>query len=87
MGQGFMKEDCMTGTCGATHVELHKMDQLDPNTLLRLALSAQEEISRRGLVIPTSGKGKAPRAARMFQLPVTVKHLSSAQLDILTRSS
>ena len=45
----------MTGTCGATHVELHKMDQLDPNTLLRLALSAQEEISRRGLAIPTAG--------------------------------
>lgn len=76
----------MTGTCGATHVELHKMDQLDPNTLLRLALSAQEEISRRGLAIPADGKGKAPRAARMFQVPDTVKHLSPAQLDALTRS-
>ena len=76
----------MTGTCGATHVELHKMDQLDPNTLLRLALLAQEEISRRGMAIPAAGKGRAPRAARLFQVPDTVKHLSPAQLDALTRS-
>lgn len=76
----------MTQTGSALHVEMNKMDQLDPNALLRLALLAQEEIARRGLIVAPDGKGNAPRASRMFQVPDTVKHPSPAQLETLTRS-
>lgn len=76
----------MTGTKAASHVELCNMDQLDPNTLLRLALLAQEEMVRRGLSVPARVSRKAPKAAHMFQVPGTVKHLSPVQLETLTRS-
>ena len=60
-------------------VDAQKMDQLDPNTLIRLAASAQEEIRRRGL----RESGRPPKAARIFQVPESVKYLSLAQLEVL----
>lgn len=61
--------------------ELQKLDQLDPNALVRLAESAQEEIRKRGLHV--AHPGRAPKAARIFQVPDTVKYLTRAQLDAL----
>lgn len=66
--------------------DLHKMDQMDPNALLRLVALAREEIARRGLCEPVAGAGRAPRAARIFQVPQSVKYLSPSQLDALTGS-
>ena len=60
-------------------IDVRKMDQLDPNTLVRLATSAQEEIRRRGL----QESGRRPKAARIFQVPESVKYLSQAQLETL----
>ena len=65
---------------------MHKLDQLDPNTLMQLACLAQEEIRRRGLDDPVAGPKRAPKAARIFQVPETVKYLDPGQLDALTRS-
>lgn len=65
---------------------MHKLDSLDPNTLMRLACLAQEEIKRRGLGGPVVGARRAPKASRIFQVPETVKYLESGQLDALTRS-
>jgi molybdate transport system regulatory protein len=60
-------------------IDAQKLDLLDPNTLVRLAASAQEEIRRRGL----RESGRPPKAARIFQVPDSVKYLSSAQLETL----
>jgi molybdate transport system regulatory protein len=65
---------------------MHKLDQLDPNTLMQLACLAQEEIRRRGLDDPVIGPKRAPKAARIFQVPETVKYLDPGQLDALKRS-
>jgi molybdate transport system regulatory protein len=65
---------------------MHKLDHLDPNTLMQLAFLAQEEIRRRGLDAPVIGAVRAPRAARIFQVPETVKYLDPGQLEALTRS-
>lgn len=65
---------------------MYKLDQLAPNTLMQLACLAQEEIRRRGLDDPVSGSKRAPKAARIFQVPETVKYLDPGQLDTLTRS-
>ncbi len=61
--------------------ELLKFDQLDPNALVQLADSAQEEIRRRGL--HAARPARAPRAARIFQVPDSVKYLSQPQLETL----
>ena len=61
--------------------DLQKLDQLDPNVLVRLAESAQEEVKRRGL--HSTRAGNAPKAARIFQVPDSVKYLTQAQLDAL----
>jgi molybdate transport system regulatory protein len=66
--------------------EMHKLDQLDPNALMQLALLAQEEIRRRGLDNPVAGEKRAPKAARIFQVPDSVKYLDPGQLEALTRS-
>jgi len=63
-------------------VDMQKLDQFDPNTLAQLAASAQEEIRKRGLAAPRSGR--APKAARMFQVPDSVKYLTLAQIEALT---
>ncbi len=65
---------------------MHKLDHLDPNTLMKLAFQAQEEIRRRGLDDQATGARRAPRAARIFQVPETVKYLDPGQLEALTRS-
>ena len=65
---------------------MQKLDQLDPNALMQLALLAQEEILRRGLDNPVVGKKRAPRAARIFQVPDSVKYLDPGQIEALTRS-
>lgn len=65
---------------------MQKLDQLDPNTLMQLACLAQEEIRRRGLDDPVAWPKRAPKAARIFQVPETVKYLDPGQLDALTRS-
>jgi molybdate transport system regulatory protein len=66
--------------------EMHKLDQLDPNALMQLALLAQEEIRRRGFDNPVVGEKRAPKAARIFQVPDSVKYLDPNQLETLTRS-
>jgi len=65
---------------------MHKLDQLDPNTLMQLACLAQEEIRRRGLDDPVIGPKRAPKAARIFQVPEAIKYLDPGQLEALTRS-
>lgn len=69
-----------------SRIELDNMDALDPATLLQLAGSAQKEIMRRGLTSLPHNARRKPKAARLFQVPDSVKHLSSDQLDRLTRS-
>ena len=59
--------------------ELYKMDRIDPNTLSQLAASACEELRRRGLQEPV----RAPKAARIFQVPDSVKYLTPVQIDTL----
>jgi molybdate transport system regulatory protein len=70
----------------STWIPLHKMDQLDPNTLLLVAASVQEELTRRGVNGSAAGSARAPRAARIFQVPESVKYLNPAQLDVLKKS-
>lgn len=65
---------------------MHKLDQLDPNTLIQLSFQAQEEMRRRGLDESGGVVKRAPKAARIFQVPETVKYLEPGQLEILTRS-
>lgn len=76
----------MNKTGGPSHIDPARMDALDPSTLLRLAGSAQEEIRRRGLDRAQRDVRRRPQAARMFQVPDSVKHLGPDQLDRLTRS-
>ncbi len=71
----------MTMEAPSPAFDLQKLDQLDPNVLVRLAESAQEEIRKRGLHV--THPGRAPKAARIFQVPDSVKYLTQAQLDAL----
>ncbi len=58
--------------------------KLDSKTLLQLTAYAQQEIARRGLNNrPTY---KAPKAARLFQVPESIKYLTPAQLHTLQQS-
>jgi molybdate transport system regulatory protein len=70
----------------STLIHLNKMDQLDPNTLLLVAASVQEELTRRGVNGSAAGIVRAPKAARIFQVPESVKYLNQAQLDALKKS-
>jgi molybdate transport system regulatory protein len=79
LGHRFIKEKYMTSEGIWPVVDAQKLDLLDPNTLIRLAASAQEEIRRRGL----RESGRPPKAARIFQVPDSVKYLSAAQLETL----
>lgn len=67
-------------------MDMDKMDQIDPNTLLDVVLRAQKELSRRGLEIPSKPRVVGPKSARIFQVPESVKYLTAAQLDLLGQS-
>lgn len=58
-----------------------KVQELDADTLIQLAASIQHELAKRGLHAPSIPR--APQAARLFQVPESIKYLNSAQLDVL----
>lgn len=67
-------------------MDMDKIDQIDPNTLLDVVLRVQTELSRRGVEIPSRPRVLGPKSAQIFQVPESVKYLTAAQLDLLGQS-
>jgi molybdate transport system regulatory protein len=81
---GIAKEERLLMKDVLPGIDAHKMDHIDPDTLARLASSIREELCRRGL--QDAPAARAPKAARIFQVPDAAKYLTAAQIETLKQA-
>lgn len=83
--------DCMTYKTVLSDNDLHKMDKMDPNALLRLAALAQEKIVCRGLCTSAAGgpnySGVGIRQVPRFSLSMQNAHVKAKAARTFSRTT